>query len=200
MNESGPKRDLSPRASRRARPQKQPDIHVKPIAEGLAQAWSGEMLGEMAATGNFSFRGLTREFNKLLYLYPIRVPERFSLVIRALLTQENICLTLDPNFNFLEAAFPYVARRLLTDPDPNLRMRLLRVVIVKGRFEWDRLAELIKMAEIGAQGGVSMPVSTMVSACRRILKDASLGVGRQSGAVCAWLTERDAEESQALIF
>ena len=135
---------------------------VKPIAEGLAQAWSGEMLGEMAATGNFSFRGLTREFNKLLYLYPIRVPERFSLVIRALLTQENICLTLDPNFNFLEAAFPYVARRLLTDPEPNLRMRLLKVVIVKGRFEWERLAELVKMAEIGAQGGVSLPVSTMV--------------------------------------
>ena len=135
---------------------------VKPIAEGLADAWSGELLGEMAATGNFSFRGLTREFNKLLYLYPIRVPERFSLVIRALLTQENICLTLDPNFNFLEASLPYVARRLLTDPDPNLRARLLKVVIVKGRFEWERLAELVKMAEIGAQGGVSLPVSTMV--------------------------------------
>ena len=71
-------------------------------------------------------------------------------------------MTLDPNFNFLEAAFPYAARRLLTDPDPNLRMRLLKVVIVKGRFEGQRLAELVKMAEIGAQGGVSLPVSTMV--------------------------------------
>ena len=75
---------------------------VKPIAEGLADAWSGELLGEMAATGNFSFRGLTREFNKLLYLYPIRVPERFSLVIRSLLTQEGICMTLKPEFLFLE--------------------------------------------------------------------------------------------------
>ena len=55
-----------------------------------------------------------------------------------------------------------MARRLLTDPDPNLRARLLKVVIVKWRFEWERLAELVKMAEIGAQGGVSLPVSTMV--------------------------------------
>ena len=28
--------------------------------------------------------------------------------------------------NFLNAAFPYVARRLLTDPDPNLRARLFK--------------------------------------------------------------------------
>jgi hypothetical protein len=101
---------------------------------------------------------LTKEFNKLLFMYPIRVPERFSLVIRALLTQENICLTLDPSFNFLNAAFPYVARRLLTDPDPNLRARLFKVVIVKGKFEWSRLRELVQMAEAGASGGVKVPV------------------------------------------
>jgi hypothetical protein len=41
--------------------------------------------------------------------------------------QEGICLTLDPDFQFLEIAFPYVARRLLTDPDPALRLRLLQV-------------------------------------------------------------------------
>ena len=100
------------------------DSDVQPVAEGLAEVWSADALSNIASSGSFSFRGLTKEFNKLLYKYPIRVPERFSLVIRALLTQENICLTLDPSFNFLNAAFPYVARRLLTDPDPNLRIRL----------------------------------------------------------------------------
>lgn len=42
------------------------------------------------------------KFNELVYNYPIRIPERFSLVIRSLLTQEGICLTLEPNFKFLE--------------------------------------------------------------------------------------------------
>jgi len=42
------------------------------------------------------------QFNKLVYDFPIRIPERFSLVIRSLLTQEGICFTLKPDFKFLE--------------------------------------------------------------------------------------------------
>ena len=131
---------------------------IEPVAKGLQEVWGDGALANMASMGNFSFRGLTREFNKLLFQYPIRVPERFSLVIRALLTQENICLTLDPKFNFLEAAFPYVARRLLTDPDPALRLRLFKVIIVKGKFDWARLRELVTMAEAGVRGGIKLPL------------------------------------------
>lgn len=46
---------------------------------------------------------------------------------RSLLTQEGICLTLSPEFRFLEVAYPYVAKRLLTDEDPALRKRLIEV-------------------------------------------------------------------------
>ena len=49
------------------------------------------------------------------------------LSCRSLLTQEGVCLTLQPNFHFLEVAYPYVARRLLTDEDPTLRERLFQV-------------------------------------------------------------------------
>ena len=45
---------------------------------------------------------ITGKFNQLVYNYPIRIPERFSLVIRSLLTQEGICFTLKPDFKFLE--------------------------------------------------------------------------------------------------
>lgn len=44
------------------------------------------------------------KFNQLVYQYPIRIPERFSLVIRSLLTQEGICFTLKPDFKFLEVS------------------------------------------------------------------------------------------------
>lgn len=136
----------------------QPGSDVGPVAEGLAQVWGDEALQSLASAEKFSFRGLTREFNKLLFEYPIRVPERFSLVIRSLLTQESICLTLNPNFNLLDAAFPYVARRLLTDPDPALRLRLLKVVVVKERFEWERLRNLISLAGVGVKGGIKVPI------------------------------------------
>ena len=36
-------------------------------------------------------------------------------------------MTLEPSFRFLEVAYPYVARRLLTDEDPALRARLIAV-------------------------------------------------------------------------
>ena len=38
-------------------------------------------------------------------------------------------MTLDPTFHFLEVAYPYIARRLLTDEDPALRQRLIQVSI-----------------------------------------------------------------------
>ena len=59
-----------------------------------------------ASLANFNFRTVTSSFNKLVYQYPIRIPERFSLVIRSLLTQEGICMTLNPDFKFLEVAYP----------------------------------------------------------------------------------------------
>ena len=37
---------------------------------------------------------------------------------------------MQPSFHFLEVAYPYVARRLLTDEDPALRERLFQVVLL----------------------------------------------------------------------
>ncbi|KAJ8442785.1 hypothetical protein Cgig2_016251 [Carnegiea gigantea] len=87
------------------------------------------------------------KFNQLVYNYPIRIPERFSLVIRSLLTQEGICLSLKPDFKFLEVAYPYVAKRLLTDPNPALRERLIQVLFKDGVFQWKRLENLIVLAK-----------------------------------------------------
>lgn len=70
----------------------------------------------------FNFRTVTAQFSKLAFNYPIRVPERFALVIRTLLTQEGICMTLDSNFKLLEVAYPYVAKRLLRDPQYSSRL------------------------------------------------------------------------------
>lgn len=56
------------------------------------------------------------KFNQLVYNYPIRIPERFSLVIRSLLTQEGICFTLKPDFKFLEVKMKhsYLGIKFLT--------------------------------------------------------------------------------------
>merc|ERR1719424_2447545 len=121
-----------------------PGTDVSPIVPALESIWQDARTASLA---NFNFRTVTGAFNSLVYQYPIRIPERFSLVIRSLLTQEGICMTLSPEFRFLEVAYPYVAKRLLTDRDASLRTRLTQVLFSKdGTFQWARLENLIGLA------------------------------------------------------
>ncbi|KAL6658661.1 hypothetical protein ACP70R_004247 [Stipagrostis hirtigluma subsp. patula] len=117
---------------------------VSPIVPALEAIWQNSAGKGLA---DFNFRSVTGKFNQLVYNYPIRIPERFSLVIRSLLTQEGICFTLKPDFKFLEVAYPYVAKRLLTDPNPALRERLIQVLFKDGAFQWKRLENLIVLAK-----------------------------------------------------
>ncbi|CAI9772287.1 unnamed protein product [Fraxinus pennsylvanica] len=120
------------------------DTDVSPIVPALEAIWQNSVGKGLA---DFNFRSVTGKFNQLVYNYPIRIPERFSLVIRSLLTQEGICFTLKPDFKFLEVAYPYVAKRLLTDPNPALRERLIQVLFKDGVFQWKRLENLITLAK-----------------------------------------------------
>ncbi|XP_058086884.1 protein ACTIVITY OF BC1 COMPLEX KINASE 1, chloroplastic [Magnolia sinica] len=117
---------------------------VSPIIPALEAIWQNSVGKGLS---DFNFRSVTGKFNQLVYQYPIRIPERFSLVIRSLLTQEGICFTLEPDFKFLEVAYPYVAKRLLTDPNPALRERLIQVLFKDGVFQWKRLENLIVLAK-----------------------------------------------------
>ncbi|KAL5667141.1 hypothetical protein ACJX0J_019362, partial [Zea mays] len=117
---------------------------VAPIIPALESIWQNSAGKGLA---DFNFRSVTGKFNQLVYNFPIRIPERFSLVIRSLLTQEGICFTLKPDFKFLEVAYPYVAKRLLTDPNPALRERLIQVLFKDGAFQWKRLENLIVLAK-----------------------------------------------------
>ncbi|CAL1385271.1 unnamed protein product [Linum trigynum] len=117
---------------------------VAPLVPALEAIWQNSVGKGLA---DFNFRSVTGKFNQLVYNYPIRIPDRFSLVIRSLLTQEGICFTLQPDFKFLEVAYPYVAKRLLTDPNPALRERLIQVLFKDGVFQWKRLENLIVLAK-----------------------------------------------------
>jgi predicted unusual protein kinase regulating ubiquinone biosynthesis (AarF/ABC1/UbiB family) len=126
-----------------------PGTDIGPLVPALESIWS-EALGSSLA--DFNFRTVTSRFNELVYQHPIRIPERYALVIRSLLTQEGICLRLRPAFHFLEVAYPYVARRLLTDDDPALRARLIQVLLQDGKFQWARLENLVTLARSGVGG------------------------------------------------
>jgi len=120
-----------------------PDTDIYPIVPAL-ESVLGDIMSE--SVGDFNFKTITDRFSELMFDYPFRVPAKFALIIRSLVTQEGLALTLNPNFKIVEVAYPYIAKRLLTGESPQLRRRLLEVLFKDGKFQWERLENLIAIA------------------------------------------------------
>ncbi|HEY9643467.1 MAG TPA: AarF/ABC1/UbiB kinase family protein [Coleofasciculaceae cyanobacterium] len=120
-----------------------PDTDIRPIVPAL-ETVLGNALGE--SVRDFNFKTITDQFSALMYEYPFRLPAKFALIIRSLVTQEGLALSLNPNFKIVDVAYPYVARRLLTGESPALRRRLIEVLFKDGKFQWERLENLIAIA------------------------------------------------------
>ena len=119
------------------------DVDITPIIPALEKVL-GDSMGKKV--GDFNFKTITDDFSDLMYRYPFRVPAKFALIIRSLVTQEGLALTLDPDFKIVNVAYPYVSRRLLQGESPEMRRRLAEVLFKDGRFQWERLENMIEIA------------------------------------------------------
>ncbi|KJH72163.1 ABC1 kinase family protein [Aliterella atlantica] len=120
-----------------------PDTDLTPIVPALAQIF-GNALG--ASVAELNFKSITDQLSALMYEYPFRVPAYYALIIRSLVTLEGIAIHIDPNFKVLSEAYPYISKRLLTDPAPELRESLQDLLFKDGRFRWNRLENLLRNA------------------------------------------------------
>ncbi len=121
-----------------------PDTDIRPIIPALEDVF-GDVIG--ASVGDFNFKTITDRFSELMYDYPFRVPAKFALIIRSLVTQEGVALCLNPAFKIIEVSYPYVAQRLLAGETPEFQRRLLEVLFKDGKFQWQRLENLIAIAQ-----------------------------------------------------
>ncbi|MEX1317942.1 MAG: AarF/ABC1/UbiB kinase family protein [Synechococcaceae cyanobacterium] len=122
-----------------------PDDELEPIIPALEEVLGGA-LGENV--GNFNFKSVTDRFSELMFDYPFRVPARFALIIRAVVSQEGLAMRLDPDFRIIRVAYPYVARRLLAGDTAEMRDKLLDVLFDSdGRLRVQRLDNLLAVVE-----------------------------------------------------
>ena len=118
-----------------------PTADLSPIIPALEEVLGGS-LGD--SVGSFNFKAITDRFSELMFDYPFRVPARFALIIRAVVSQEGLALRLDPEFRIIAVAYPYVARRLLAGDTSEMREKLLEVIFdPEGRLRLDRLESLL---------------------------------------------------------
>ncbi|MBD2459937.1 AarF/ABC1/UbiB kinase family protein [Oscillatoria sp. FACHB-1407] len=135
-----------------------PETDINPIIPAL-ESVLGNAIGE--SVGDFNFKTITDQFSELMFDYPFRVPAKFALIIRSLVTQEGLALSLNPNFKIVEIAYPYVAQRLLTGESPELRRRLIEVLFKDGKFQWQRLENLIAIARSNNENFDILPTAQL---------------------------------------
>ncbi|AGY58767.1 ABC1 kinase family protein [Gloeobacter kilaueensis] len=119
------------------------DQDLTPIVPVL-EAVFGQALG--SSIGSLNIKSITDNMSAMMYDLPFRVPAFFALIIRSLVTLEGIAISVDPEFKVLEVAYPYVARRLLSDNAPQLRASLSELLFKDGAFRWNRLENLVRNA------------------------------------------------------
>jgi predicted unusual protein kinase regulating ubiquinone biosynthesis (AarF/ABC1/UbiB family) len=136
-----------------------PTADLTPIIPALEEVLGGS-LGD--SVGSFNFKAITDRFSELMFDYPFRVPARFALIIRAVVSQEGLALRLDPQFRIIAVAYPYVARRLLAGDTSEMREKLLEVIFDQnGRLRLDRLESLLAVVgqDAPAPGRELLPVA-----------------------------------------
>jgi aarF domain-containing kinase len=117
-----------------------------PIVPALSAVFDVALAGGGAKSINF--QELAADLAQITFDYPFKIPAYFALVIRAISVLEGIALVGNPNFAIIDEAYPYIARRLMTDPSPRLRSALRYMVYGKeGQFDAENLIDLLQAVE-----------------------------------------------------
>lgn len=77
----------------------------------------------------------------------LQVPAYYALILRSLTVLEGVALSADSNYKLLAKAYPYMAQRLLTDPDPELRGTFEELMLQGGQLRWTRLRDLVRQSQ-----------------------------------------------------
>lgn len=121
---------------------------TRPIVPALTKVFDVALAGGGAKSINF--QELAGDLAQITFDYPFRIPPYFALVIRAISVLEGIALVGNPNFAIIDEAYPYIARRLMTDDSPRLKAALRYMVYGNGKdgsFDAEKLIDLLQALE-----------------------------------------------------
>ena len=119
------------------------EVNLEPIVPAFQDVFVNAV--ELGVS-KMDFKSVTDDMSGVMYKFPFQLPPYYALIIRSLLTLEGIALSVDPDFKILGAAYPYFAKRLMEDPDPQLRESLKEMLFDNKQFKWDRLEDLLSNA------------------------------------------------------
>jgi predicted unusual protein kinase regulating ubiquinone biosynthesis (AarF/ABC1/UbiB family) len=138
------------------------DTDLAPIIPAFAQVFNSSMGTTGTNVAELDFKSVTDQLSGVMYEFPFRVPAYYALIVRSLVTLEGIAVAVDPDFKVLSEAYPYVAKRLLTDPAPDLRNSLQDLLFKDGYFRWNRLENLLNNARGNEEYDLSLVLNQSI--------------------------------------
>jgi predicted unusual protein kinase regulating ubiquinone biosynthesis (AarF/ABC1/UbiB family) len=173
-----------------------PGIDPIPVSRALEEAFETSKRasdadaarnGQRATLSKLNFAILTANLGRVAFAFPIRIPASLALVMRSLTALEGLALKYDPNFKIVDAAYPYVARRLLFAPTPALREAVQQVLLDTDgrRIRWSRLFAMIRQSSLALRydSDASRASIQAERTATNLLQGSSLPVSRPAARV-----------------
>ena len=115
-----------------------------------------------------NFNELSNELAQITFSLPFRLPPFFALVIRAIAVLEGIALNGDPDFAIIDEAYPYIAKRLLTDDSEYMKNALNGLIMDEnGQLDIDQLIDLLESFETFAKLNSAALESGLINISRK---------------------------------
>lgn len=122
------------------------DVDVSPIIPVLTRVFEAALAGGGAKSINF--QELAADLAEITFKYPFRIPPYFALIIRAISVLEGIALVGNPEFAIVDEAYPFIAKKLLTDRSDRARQALRYMIYGKSdTLDVERLIDILVALE-----------------------------------------------------
>jgi len=132
---------------------------LKPIEVALEGALPDVLSADIS---ELNFKLVVNKLGDIMYTYPFSLPPFYIAIIRCLGVLEGLAIQVDPTARIISEAYPYVASRVLTDTQNELKEALRRLALTPdGHLRWDRLEGLLEKAKDSQGYDVSAAVDQL---------------------------------------
>lgn len=118
---------------------------AKPIEVALEIALPDVLNADIS---ELNFKNVVNKLGGIFYTFPFSLPPFYISIIRCMGVLEGLAIQVDPTSRIISEAYPYVASRVLTDPQQDLQEALKRLALTsEGKVRWNRLEGLLDEAK-----------------------------------------------------
>ncbi len=134
---------------------------LKPIAVALENSLPDALNADIS---ELNFKNVVAKLGDIMYTYPFSLPPFYIAIIRCLGVLEGLAIQVDPQARIISEAYPYVATRVLTDPQDELQEALRRLALTSdGNIRWNRLERLLSEAKGTKEYDASIAVNQLTN-------------------------------------